>query len=75
MMSVSHTAIFPLQDVLGFGADTRMNLPGRPYGNWAWRFTIDWLEKPEINERLAKLTKIYARWPETPDEDDEQVEK
>ncbi|MCC7446469.1 MAG: 4-alpha-glucanotransferase, partial [Anaerolineae bacterium] len=75
MMSVSHTAIFPLQDVLGFGADTRMNLPGRPYGNWAWRFTTEWLEKPTINERLAALTKIYARWPETPDADDEESEK
>ena len=73
MMAVSHTAIFPLQDVLGFGADTRMNLPGRPFGNWAWRFTIDWLEKPAINERLATLTKVYARWPEIPEEEDEQT--
>jgi 4-alpha-glucanotransferase len=32
-------AIVPIQDLLGYGADTRTNTPGTPEGNW--RFRID----------------------------------
>jgi 4-alpha-glucanotransferase len=67
MMSVAHTAIFPLQDVFGFGSDTRMNTPGVGSGNWAWRFSPEWLESPG-RDRLATLTKLYARWPLPPAE-------
>ena len=31
------TVIVPMQDVLGLGADARMNYPGRIGGNWMWR--------------------------------------
>ena len=37
--SAAYTAIIPMQDVLGLGAEARMNTPGIPSGNWAWRFT------------------------------------
>jgi 4-alpha-glucanotransferase len=73
MMSVAHTFVTPLQDVFGFGEDTRMNLPGREYGNWGWRFTPDWLQHPS-HERLATMTRLYARWPETEDEEDEAAQ-
>ena len=33
----AHTALFQLQDVLGLGRASRMNTPGTPSGNWAWR--------------------------------------
>jgi 4-alpha-glucanotransferase len=36
--SVATTAVFPLQDVLGLDGAHRMNQPGLPVGNWAWRF-------------------------------------
>ncbi len=62
MASVAHTFVVPMQDVLGFGADTRMNTPGRESGNWGWRFTAEWLNNP-ARERLAYLTKLYGRWP------------
>ena len=32
-------AIVPMQDLCGFGADTRMNRPGTPEGNWEFRLT------------------------------------
>jgi 4-alpha-glucanotransferase len=35
--SVAHTAIVPMQDLLGLGAEGRMNTPGLAEGNWAWR--------------------------------------
>jgi 4-alpha-glucanotransferase len=60
LASVADIAIVPLQDVLGLGSEARMNLPGRPSGNWRWRFTADMLTD-QICERLAKLTKIYER--------------
>lgn len=63
MSSVAHTFITPMQDVWGFGEDTRMNTPGRESGNWGWRFTADWLAHP-ARERLAHMTRIYGRWPE-----------
>jgi 4-alpha-glucanotransferase len=68
MMSVAHTFVMPLQDIMGLGAEGRMNTPGRESGNWGWRFTADWLEN-RTWERLATMTKMYARWPGT--EEDE----
>jgi len=70
MMSVAHTFIIPLQDVLGYGADTRMNTPGRSAGNWSWRFEAKELDNP-IRERLLGLTQLYSRAPE----EDEEVKE
>ncbi len=67
MASVAHTFVVPMQDVLGFGADTRMNTPGRESGNWGWRFTAEWLDHP-ARERLAYMTRLYGRWPKIPAE-------
>ncbi len=72
MSSVAHTCVVPMQDVLGFGADTRMNTPGRESGNWGWRFTAEWLKHP-AGERLAYLTKLYGRWPKDEDDADRAV--
>ncbi|KQP35503.1 4-alpha-glucanotransferase [Pseudorhodoferax sp. Leaf274] len=58
--SVADTAIAPLQDVLGLGAEHRMNLPGEGEGHWAWRFGWD-MVRPEHAERLAALTLLYGR--------------
>ncbi|MCK6577784.1 MAG: 4-alpha-glucanotransferase [Anaerolineae bacterium] len=58
--SVGHTAVTPLQDILGLGREARMNTPGKPYGNWQWRFTPDMLEGP-ARGRLAALTRLYDR--------------
>ena len=41
--SVAALAIAPLQDLLGLGAEARMNLPGRAEENWAWRCTEEML--------------------------------
>jgi len=62
MASVAHTFVAPMQDILGFGADTRMNTPGKESGNWGWRFTADWLQHPN-HQKLAWLTKVFDRWP------------
>lgn len=62
LASVANTAIFPLQDLLGLGADARMNIPGTASGNWTFRALA-----PEINEKLADrmggLCESYERIP------------
>lgn len=60
MMSVAHTFIAPLQDILGMGAEARMNTPGQPSDNWTWRFTPDALDHSG-KDKLAHLTWLYQR--------------
>jgi len=62
--SVADYAIAPLQDVLSLGNEARMNYPGRPSGNWRWRFRADMLTE-RLFDRLAQLTEIYERAPTT----------
>jgi 4-alpha-glucanotransferase len=56
----ARTAIVPLQDVLGLGSEARMNVPGRAWGNWQWRFRWEQL-RPEAEDRLATLTRAAHR--------------
>jgi 4-alpha-glucanotransferase len=60
LASVGDLALIPLQDVLGLGQEARMNYPGKPEGNWEWRFTADMLTD-EISGRLRELTELYGR--------------
>ncbi len=53
--SVAALAIAPLQDLLGLGAEARMNLPGRADGNWRWRCTAEMMPLPAF-EWLRNLT-------------------
>jgi 4-alpha-glucanotransferase len=62
LLSVADTAIMPLQDVLSLGSEGRMNSPGRPEGNWSWRFQADQLT-PANAERLGTLTELAGRVP------------
>lgn len=57
--SVADRVVLPLQDILGLGAEARMNVPGEPSGNWRWRVTSDQLEG--TGDLLASLTRIYGR--------------
>jgi 4-alpha-glucanotransferase len=58
--SVADTAIVPVQDVLALGSEARMNLPGRPAGNWSWRLAEGALADHHA-ARLAELTDLYGR--------------
>ncbi len=60
MMTVADTVIIPLQDILGLGADARMNRPGTLKGNWIWRFRSDRLTQ-ETASTLADWTELYGR--------------
>jgi 4-alpha-glucanotransferase len=58
--SVADYAVAPLQDVLDLGTEARMNLPGRPAGNWGWRYQAHQLTAAHLG-RLAELTALYGR--------------
>jgi 4-alpha-glucanotransferase len=58
--SVADYALVPLQDLLSLPTTARMNFPGRPAGNWTWRFTTGQVT-PELIGRLADLTALYSR--------------
>jgi 4-alpha-glucanotransferase len=58
--SVADYAITPLQDVLNLGTEARMNFPGKPQGNWSWRYQQQQLS-PWNLDRLAEMTEIYGR--------------
>ena len=55
MTSNSNIAIIPMQDILGLGKKTRMNIPGKPTGNWRWR-----LEKGMLDVRVARRMRALA---------------
>ena len=58
--SAAHTAIAPMQDVLGLGSDARMNTPGVAAGNWDWRFT--WSQIRSNHKLFLKqITEKYNR--------------
>ncbi|WP_027340323.1 4-alpha-glucanotransferase [Halonatronum saccharophilum] len=56
--SVAVFAIAPLQDILSLGSEGRMNTPGKPAGNWQWRFTKDMLSDEVIN-KLREVTEKH----------------
>ena len=69
--SSAELAIAPVQDILGLGSDARMNTPGTAEGNWGWRLSSDQLA-PHHAERLARLTRLYARDHFEEERDDEE---
>ena len=60
--SVADDALAPLQDVLRLGSEGRMNLPGRPAGNWGWRLREGQLTEAALGE-LAEMTEATGRSP------------
>ncbi len=62
MASVADLCIFPLQDILALDGSARMNKPGQPGANWAWRFLPQALGE-EMKHRLNELSRIYGRAP------------
>ncbi len=60
LQSHSKLVVMPIQDLLGYGSDTRLNIPGKADGNWQYRITKDQLNSIDKNKYL-KLNKMYAR--------------
>ena len=52
--------ILPIQDLLGYGSDTRLNIPGKADGNWQFRITKEQMESIDKN-KFKRLNEIYKR--------------
>lgn len=60
LMSRASLVVFPAQDLLGYGADTRINTPGVAHGNWQYRLSPEQMRS--IDTALySHLNRIYAR--------------
>jgi 4-alpha-glucanotransferase len=58
--SVAMFSLCPLQDLLSLDTRARMNYPGRPSGNWGWRYRPDQINAA-LAERLKDLNFLYSR--------------
>ena len=63
-MYASHAGllILPIQDLLRFGCDTRLNTPGTAEDNWAFRVTEEQLESIPT-DFYRSLASLYGRLP------------
>jgi 4-alpha-glucanotransferase len=61
MQSTARLAVIPVQDVLGYGGELRMNTPGtlQPR-NWAWKLREDALNETHM-QHLRHLAELYNR--------------
>lgn len=59
--SVADVVVAPVQDLLGLGADARMNEPGSVGSNWAWRLVDD--EYTATAPLLKDLAETFGRSP------------
>lgn len=57
-LSKARFVIVPIQDLLGYGGDTRTNIPGVPEGNWRFRVTQEALTQVDrvFYRRLAEIS-------------------
>ncbi|MDD5286141.1 MAG: 4-alpha-glucanotransferase [Desulfuromonadaceae bacterium] len=60
LMSVADTVIFPFQDLLKLGNESRMNVPGTAFGNWEWRFSWDALP-PDLTAEVRSRLDCFGR--------------
>jgi len=59
--SAAGLAIVPMQDLLGLGADARMNAPGTQGAhNWSWRCRAAAFNS-DVAGRLGRITRTYRR--------------
>lgn len=61
-MMASHAGllILPIQDLLGYGSDTRLNIPGKADGNWQYRVTKEQLDSIDKKKYKDMIT-LYKR--------------
>ncbi len=58
--SVANLAIFPAQDILGYGAEFRMNTPATLNGNWQWKLVKAGISD-ELMHALREMGHMYDR--------------
>ena len=59
-MIFSNTAIIAFQDLVGFGSDARMNIPGVAEKNWRFRTTEETVDAVDT-AYYKKINRIFKR--------------
>lgn len=64
--SVARMALYPMQDLLSLGTESRFNTPGVAEGNWSWRVTNAQLDhfQEHSADYLRELTQMHGRLPQ-----------
>jgi 4-alpha-glucanotransferase len=57
LKSVADLAVIPAQDLLGLGAEARMNVPSTLGGNWSWRLEPGAFDT-KLAVKLARMTRL-----------------
>lgn len=52
--------ILPIQDLLKYGSDTRLNTPGKAEGNWQFRITKEQLDLID-KDKFKRFNELYKR--------------
>lgn len=60
MSSVARLAIVPMQDLCGYGSDTRMNVPGVGEGCWRYRTNYSAIDNID-RDFIRNVIRIYGR--------------
>ncbi|MFI5323601.1 MAG: 4-alpha-glucanotransferase [Thermodesulfobacteriota bacterium] len=60
MSSIADTSIIPMQDILGLGAEAKMNKPSTKTGNWKWRLKPDDIDG-NLAKKLREITETNNR--------------
>ena len=60
LASSAGLVILPIQDLLGYGSDTRLNIPGKSDGNWSYRVTREQLDLID-RAKFRKWNSTYGR--------------
>ena len=73
LSSPANLAILPMQDVLGFGNDCRLNTPGTLTNNWQWRCAERFVND-DVAAWLFDRTSLFGRLPQAAPEGDSGCE-
>ncbi|MGI8907187.1 MAG: 4-alpha-glucanotransferase [Candidatus Sumerlaeaceae bacterium] len=60
MTSIANTFVVPVQDLLDLDSEHRMNMPGRPEGNWSWRLSNGQMSEL-LGRKVREMTLLYGR--------------
>ncbi|HEY1405508.1 MAG TPA: 4-alpha-glucanotransferase, partial [Spirochaetota bacterium] len=72
--TVARLVVIPVQDILGYGREFRMNTPGKAEGNWLWKLIPGRIDE-KLSEKLHKLSYEYNRHPDQRVEDKKKEQK
>ena len=64
--SAAELFVAQLQDYLGLGSESRINVPGVGSGNWRWRL-LPGQTRAEVAEEIRSMTALYGRCPWIPE--------